>query len=489
MNNFNLINESWLPVADHGLVSLRGIFSNPDLKSLGGTPVEKIAVTKLLLAICQSAVTPQDIDEWQALGIEGLSKACLTYLDKWEGAFDLFGDNPFLQFPAVNTAEVKSFGVVIPDISTGNTTRLTQNNVERALDNAQKALLLMTQMGFALGGKKADNKVVLTNGYKGKSNAKGKPATSKPGPGMAHMGLLHSFAQGESLLETLWFNLLTHQDIDEIGLYTEGLGTAPWESMPLGEDCDKARALKNSYMGRLIPLCRFCLLTETGLHLTEGLFHLSHKEGLYDPSITTKSVGKETKVVWTSPEQRPWRQLPSMLNFLSSQQSTGYCFQLKYSLQKAKINSDAFGVWSGGMRVSSNAGEQYASGKDDTVESSLLVTKENISEIWFNIFTQAIAELDGLAKRLYGCVSHYFKEFKKDGTHQAGHATSLFWQQCENQAQALINECEDPERMRQLKRQFADYVHQTYNQYCPNYTSKQLEFWAKCRPNLSDYLK
>ncbi len=483
MNNFNLIYESWLPVADHGLVSLRDIFSNPDLKSLGGTPVEKIVITKLLLAICQSAITPQDADEWQALGIEGLSKACLTYLDKWQEAFYLFGDKPFLQLPAANIAKIKSFGLVIPDISTGNTTRLKQNNVERALDNPQKALLLLTQMGFALGGKKPDNKVVLTAGYKGKS------PTSKPGPGMAHMGLLHSFAQGKNLLETLWFNLLTHQEINEIGLYTEGLGSAPWESMPLGEDCDRARALKNSYMGRLIPLCRFCLLTETGLHLTEGLFHLSHKEGLYDPSITTKLVGKETKVVWTSPEQRPWRQLPSMLNFLSSQQSTGHCLQLKYSLPKANKNSDIYGVWSGGMRVSSNAGEQYASGKDDTVESSLLLPKESISEIWFEIFTQAIAELDGLAKRLYGCVSHYFKEFKKDGTNQAGHATSLFWQQCENQAQALINECDDPERMRQLKGQFAGYVHQTYNQYCPNNTSKQLEAWAKCRPNLSDYLK
>lgn len=489
MNNFNLIDEPWIPVANYGFASLRDIFSNPDLKSLGGTPVEKIAITKLLLAICQSAITPQDADEWQALGVDGLSKACLTYLDKWQEAFYLFGDKPFLQLPAVNTAKIKSFGLVITDVSTGNTTCLTQNNAEKPLDNAQKALLLLTQMSLALGGKKTDNEVVLTAGYKGKTNAKGKPATSKPGPGIAHMGLLHSFAQGGNLLETLWFNLFTHQEINEIALYTEGLGIAPWEVMPLGEDCDRARELKNSLMGRLIPLCRFCLLTDSGLHFTEGLFHLSHKEGLYDPSITTKLVGKETKVVWTSPEQRPWRQLPSMLSFLSTEQGKGHCLQLKYSLKKARKNADVFGVWSGGMRVSSNAGEQYASGKDDTVESLLLLHKENINKIWFEIFTQAIAELDGLAKRLYGCVFHYFKEFKKDGADQAGHATLLFWQQCETQAQALLNECDDPERMMQLKRHFADYVHQTYNQYCPNSTSKQLEFWAKCRPNLSDYLK
>ncbi|WP_442903849.1 type I-E CRISPR-associated protein Cse1/CasA, partial [Gilvimarinus sp. 1_MG-2023] len=53
-NRFNLIDEPWIPVADVGRVSLKDIFKRPDLRALGGNPVQKIALTKLLLAIVQA---------------------------------------------------------------------------------------------------------------------------------------------------------------------------------------------------------------------------------------------------------------------------------------------------------------------------------------------------------------------------------------------------------------------------------------------------
>lgn len=39
-SDFNLIEEQWIPVAQIGLVSLRDIFSNPDLPALGGSVLE-----------------------------------------------------------------------------------------------------------------------------------------------------------------------------------------------------------------------------------------------------------------------------------------------------------------------------------------------------------------------------------------------------------------------------------------------------------------
>lgn len=54
-NRFNLIDEAWIPVADCGQVSLRQIFIDPHLRKLGGNAVQKIALTKLLLAIAQSS--------------------------------------------------------------------------------------------------------------------------------------------------------------------------------------------------------------------------------------------------------------------------------------------------------------------------------------------------------------------------------------------------------------------------------------------------
>lgn len=35
-NRFNLIDEPWIPVVDVGRVSLKEVFSNPNLKALGG---------------------------------------------------------------------------------------------------------------------------------------------------------------------------------------------------------------------------------------------------------------------------------------------------------------------------------------------------------------------------------------------------------------------------------------------------------------------
>lgn len=42
-NRFNLIDEPWIAVVDVGLVSLTDIFSQPELRALGGNPVENRA--------------------------------------------------------------------------------------------------------------------------------------------------------------------------------------------------------------------------------------------------------------------------------------------------------------------------------------------------------------------------------------------------------------------------------------------------------------
>lgn len=81
-NRFNLIDEPWIAVVDVGLVSLTDIFSQPELRALGGNPVEKIALTKLLLAIAQAAATPTDDSDWQQMGWqEWPIAACSTLLN------------------------------------------------------------------------------------------------------------------------------------------------------------------------------------------------------------------------------------------------------------------------------------------------------------------------------------------------------------------------------------------------------------------------
>lgn len=492
LDRFNLIDEPWIPVVDVGRVSLRELFSNPELKGLGGNPVQKIALTKLLLAIAQSASTPQDDEAWTELGNSGLAVACLAYLDKWHDRFYLYGEKPFLQMPAIKTAEIQSFGAVLPEVATGNTTVHTQTQQQKTLDDADKAMLVLQLMGFGLGGKKTDNSVVLTNGYTAKANDKGKPSTGKPSASLGFMGFLHNFWQGTSLQETVWLNLFTQAQISELRVFTAGLGTTPWEVMPTGEDDAVAKALKSSLIGRLIPMSRFVLLSDSGVHYSEGLLHAGYKESMSDPSVSVNDSGKDPKAIWVDTEKRPWRMLTSLLGFIKagSSKEVYSCPQLKFGLSRAVQQTQQLGLWSGGLRVSSNAGEQYVSGTDDYVESIISLPIEFIGEIWFTNLQSEMLELDALSKTLYGCVIAYFKAQQVDGKNQAGQASNLFWQLCESRFQDLINGCSkgmDEERY-QLRKVFAGFVHQAYGHYCPKETARQLDAWAQARPNLSKYL-
>ena len=220
-NRYNLLDKAWIPIADMGKAGLLRVFGGRECRALGGTAVQKIAVLKLLIAIAQAAATPQDTQEWAAMGPDGLGERCTLYLEQWRDAFWLYGDKPFLQMPACSKAELKPYGTAMPQVASGNTTLLTHLQLEPIMSDASRALLLVEQMGFGLGGKKTDNSVVLSKGY-----VKGKSA--KPGPSVCHMGLLHSFLLGDSILETVWLNLLTRDIIADTGQWEAGIGTAPW---------------------------------------------------------------------------------------------------------------------------------------------------------------------------------------------------------------------------------------------------------------------
>ena len=101
--------------------------------------------------------------------------------------------------------------------------------------------------------------------------------------------------------------------------------------------------------------------------------------------------------------------------------------------------------------------------------------------------------LDALAKHLYGRVMGFFKEQKVDGSKLAAQASHLFWQLSERNFQELVDSCNPDEqgllqRLR-LRKIFAGYVQQAYDQFCPKESARQLDAWAKCRPNNSKYLQ
>ena len=480
-NRFNLVDEKWIPIANHGLASLADFFSQKHFTALGGNPIQKIALTKLLLAIAQSAYTPKDDEDWKSLGKQGVAEKSLTYLKEKKDCFWLYGEKPFLQMPEIVKAAKQSFGAVSASIATGNTTVLLQSQVEQKMTDAEKALLIVELGNFALGGKKTDNTVVLSSGYSEKSK------TGKSGPSLGFMGFLHSFLVGSTILESLWLNVLTKEQIGTTPHLTNGVGVSPWEEMPVGENCAKAQELKTTYLGRLIPLCRFSLLADNGLHYSEGLFYPGYLAGGFDLSTGVDFSATKPRALWVNTEKRPWRQLTSLLAFLANERNGAFdCYQLRFGLSRARSVLDKVGVWSGGLSVSSNAGEQYASGTDDFVESEFSLETSWLGETWFLQLKAEMAVVEDLAKNVYGCTMGFYKQQLAEGKDQAAKASNLFWQLAEQHFQALINACgnKTAETMRPV---FAQIALKAYNAYCSKDTARQLDAWAVCRPQLGKY--
>lgn len=482
---FNLIDEQWIPIVNVGKISLRQVFLNFEYSALGGNPIQKIALTKFLLAIMQAAYTPIDEKDWASLSIQQVAKKCLDYLEKWYDKFWLYGDQPFLQFPVILKAKKISYGALLPECATGNTTILNHSQKDLNLEDSDRALLLITQMGFCLGGKKADNTIILSSGYSKKS-------TSCFGSSLGYMGFIHHYLQAESLLETLWLNIFTSNQIDNMKIYPKGLGIPPWEKMPISENCDISKALKESYLGRLIPLSRFILCLEKDVCITEGIKHFDYKEGVYDPSSLVYLQGKKIKVEWTDPEKRPWRNLSALLGFLSlSENKQSECFQIRLGFEKLSYtNPDSFkivGIWAGGLKVSFNAGEQYVSGFNDYVDSSIFVERSIFGEIWFNSLRQEIGFLEQLSRSIYSSVKYYFEYLGEKDSSKARLASNLFWELAEREFLSLLK-IEGSEDVSRIRKKFLRYRDSVFNQFCPNVTARQIEAWSKTRPYKNPYL-
>lgn len=487
---FNLVDEAWIPVAGAGRASLREVFSRRLPGVPGGTPLEKIALFKLLQAIAQAARTPADEAEWLALGPDGLAEACLAYLETWHEAFWLYGPQPFLQFPAVRRAKIVSYGSLLPHIASGNTSVLFQSQVEQPLDDGQKALLLLVNMSCCFSGKKVDKDVALSPGIE-------KGASAKAGPAICALGLLHSFMLGPSLRETVWRNLLTREELAEERLYENGVGTPPWERMPQGETDETAEALKRSLMGRLVPLARFYLLADDGVHSVEGIRHPDYLQGgMVDPSVTGERSRKKPKMLWADPQKRPWRMLPALLSFLRPDSTQDMrCLQLDWCLPRLKRAGQAVpdalqgaAIWSGGIRLSSNAGEQYLSGADDVVESEISLPLKELDERWFLNLRTVMEQAETLGKTVYAAVAGYYRDEKSENAVQwAERAAGEFWQLAERHFQALLAACvpEEPDERERIVAVLRGCVRDCYARACPRETARQLENWARHRPSFS----
>ena len=510
-NRFNLIDEPWVPVIDKGRLSLRQIFSDASNRGLGGNPLQKMAMTKLLLAITQAAFTPEDDELLETIETSDLAQKCLDYLEKWYDRFWLYGEKPFLQMPAINglierrkwkdlkaatnkagernaeaSAQPKSLGMgFYPDLPADNNTILTQYQVPKVLSDADKALFIVSLMNFSFCGKRVekdlDDQMML--GYIGKT------PSAKSAPSIGMFGYLHSILVGESLMETLLLNLLSHERIKENAYWESGLGVAPWESMPEGTACQIAKNLKGSYMATLLSLSRFVLLKGDGIYYVEGLLYPNHTGGWREPSMAVNLQGATPKVKWVDPNKRPWRELTSLLAFMSADGRQSYdCQFIRYGLVRFRSRYKRIGVWSGGLKVSWNAGDQSVKQDDDFVESLIFLDCAILGELWYHQLQVEMDALDKLSKTVWAATNGFFKAQNMTDASLAGQASTLFWELCEHNFQTLVDACAPPHDTVRVRKIFAQVAMKSYDTFCPKESARQIDAWAKNRPNLINYL-
>ncbi len=490
-NRFNLVDERWIPVTDHPRVSLRELFSTPALKSLKGNAIQKLALLKLLLAIAQVAYTPSDDQDWQDLGSLGLANSCLEYLEGNRHLFWLYGEKPFLQKPDLaekKTTKGKSLPVSVlgrdymPDLASDNDTLLFESQRDQELSDAQKAVFIVTLMNYSLGGKRVAKDVPpWTHGFAGKTtSAKGAPSIGN------YEGYLSSHLLGLSILDTIWLNLFTRVQLEKYPQWKQDKLIPPWENMPTGEDDTAARMLKGSFMSTLCAMSRFVLLQDDGIIYVEGLQYPSHKEGWREPFMTYTTDGK---MLWCNPSKKPWRNLTALLSASFRVGSSPYdCPQISLLLLRARRARDIVGIWSGGLKVRTTAGDTSVKQTDDYIDTEVFLDTHDLGEPWFASFENEMLGLDQLSKTLWSSVNRYFEEVGSKKSPVIDKALEMFWELCERHAQTLVNVCDDQEKMQNLRRTFAFYASQTYDKFCPNVSARQMIAWAKHKPNTIYYI-
>lgn len=323
----NVAFDPWIPVVnlegEYRQISLLSAFTEgKNYADLAVQPHERVALMRLFLCVAHAALEgPKDPDEWDTIP-EALPKAANTYLEKWRDSFELFHETkPWLQIAGITKEKMsseKSDGNGWTPVSklkfsfaTGNNTTLFDHegmNDSRAMSLSETIISMLTFQCFSPGGLISQ---VFWNGVQTSKS-------SKDGP-CAPSSMYHSFLRGKSLFQTIWFNLISYEDIEQN--YTHPVGKPVWEQVP--DSIDDKIAIENatqSYLGRMCALTRFIQLDQGGerMLLGDGLGYPSFVDGFQaEPSATVikKQINnkEERGLLSFRPSRSSWRELGAMI--------------------------------------------------------------------------------------------------------------------------------------------------------------------------------
>lgn len=379
MNNFNLIDDPWIPVrwlpsaSDNSpLVSLGTAFKRGnEIADLDCSPSERIALMRLLICITHAAIgMPEGPNEWDEFATD-LETTIPTYLRHPDihPNFNLIGDGlRFLQNKDSKGGTTYPLSKVCPDLASGNNPTLFDHwgDEPRPWTAARAAMALLCLQNFFVGGSMAS-------------------AVKGNGPALKSLQL---FLLGPNLQSSLKENCISQDILDETSFE---LGKPNWET-----------AADHDYLSYLTPSPCALWLDDNlqRVAIKQGFQHLDY-DAYRDPFITLYTRDDKRFIVRAQPTKGIWRDI-HLLTALRSEGNQNSALNLQEKNQRVPTDSEnKIRFWAGELIKAKDAKIL------DSLESTFTVNHSLLTQAGNDIYASGTEYAENVSKKLYGAIKFY----------------------------------------------------------------------------------
>lgn len=468
----NLVNDPWIPVIYHNKeskkVSLEQLYQDAEsIRDLVVTPPQRVAVMRLLICITQAALDgPEDEEEWYECRDRIVGES-LRYLNEKQVCFELYGERGFLQVAGIEELNNATLDKLDFSLASGNNHTLLDHEASpegRQWQDAWVTLMLITYQCFSPGG------LIGVTQWDGISTSK----TSEHAVCLEESAL-HTIVIGNNILDTVYFNLLTKEIVED--LPNIEWGKPIWEKPQLTLNDTQISGLIGSYLGRLVPLCRAIKLKKNSKTFTLANGISYRKLPVYRDSTTTVIIkNRSNREVYGNLSidlsKHAWRELSSILSLMKDSMTGGApCLEHLRNLDDQLIS-----IWTGGLAA--DKGKILdASNWNFTFSSSLL------SETALKHYKDGIDTANTGQRQLYFGIKDYCTELKQENT-LSSKSRRHYWSSLDQQYQTLIGIASRNENEAEWKDTVTSAMHAAYAFACPHTTPRQIQAFAVGRRKL-----
>ncbi|MCK4547408.1 MAG: type I-E CRISPR-associated protein Cse1/CasA [Candidatus Eisenbacteria sp.] len=458
----NLIGDPWIPVifrdGQHRLVSLQEAFEQGDeVCDLVVTPPQRVALMRLLLCITHAALDgPADEDDWRECKVR-IPPDSLRYLGERTQKFDLFGPTPFLQVPSLTPTHNATLDKLDLGLAAGNNSTLFDQDAcpaGRDHDSAWIALHLLTFQCFSPGGTIGET---VWAGQKTGRNSEHAPCLES--------SALLTIIRGDSLLETVWKNLVTRR-------LTGGSqwGTPVWDLDTSSGVSEVERQMASTVLGRLVPVSRAVLLEagKRSLTLANGVAFPKYPQARDTMACIIKRGDGEQRYLGINLNKHPWRELSGILRFGQAGTQGG-----AYALGHLVSGCDApVDIWVGGV-VAGKSGRAV-----DAAEWNFHVPAGIIGAPALLAYGNEIAYADRGEAAIREAVKTYRHALNADYSGDLRSAATHYWSTLDAHRGMLLNLVNEGADLGPWQQQVWRSMQDAYAFACPHETPRQIQAYA-----------